>query len=203
MTDLWDYLRMLYATLGTPHCPRCMEPVATRSPRQMLERVLQLPPDTQVELRAPVSEIFGESWEYAFEQVRLQGYRRVRVDGVERDLGSHFELGDDEHPFVEAILDRFVVGPGIDRHVLAAIEHGSKVGDGFFSFRADGLSGAQLKKFWKDFGCAEHHLISATLHHGDFTFNDPALALVWEPQSGCIPRSLCPTRAGVWATAPL
>ena len=174
MTDLWDYLRMLYATLGTPHCPRCMEPVATRSPRQMLERVLQLPPDTQVELRAPVSEIFGESWEYAFEQVRLQGYRRVRVDGVERDLGSHFELGDDEHPFVEAILDRFVVGPGIDRHVLAAIEHGSKVGDGFFSFRADGLSGAQLKKFWKDFGCAEHHLISATLHHGDFTFNDPA-----------------------------
>ncbi|HTI72356.1 MAG TPA: excinuclease ABC subunit UvrA [Candidatus Limnocylindria bacterium] len=174
MTDLWDYLRMLYATLGAPHCPRCQEAVATRSPRQMLERMLQLPPGTTVELRAPVFEIFGESWEHTFEQVRLQGYRRVRVDGVERDLGSHFELGDDEHPFVEAILDRFVVGPGIDRHVLAAIEHGSKVGDGFFSFHADGLSDAQRKKFWKDFGCAEHHLISTTLHHGNFTFNDPA-----------------------------
>src|SRR5246127_4132731 len=67
MTDLWDYLRMLYATLGTPHCPRCQQPVATRSPRQMLERVLQLPANTQVELRAPVFEIFGESWEYVFE----------------------------------------------------------------------------------------------------------------------------------------
>ena len=174
MTDLWDYLRMLYATLGTAYCPRCQEHVATRSPRQMLERVLQLPPDTQVELRAPVFEIFGESWEYVFEQVRLHGYRRVRVDGVERDLGSHFELDEDDHPFVEAILDRFVVGPGIDRHVLAAIEHGSKVGDGFFSFHPEGLSGPQSKKFWKDFGCAEHHLLSTTLHHGNFTFNDPA-----------------------------
>jgi excinuclease ABC subunit A len=174
MTDLWDYLRMLYATLGTPYCPACQKPVATRSPRQMLERVLQLPAGTEVELRAPVFQIFGESWEYAFEQVRLQGYRRVRVDGVERDLGSDFELADDEHPFIEAILDRFVVGPGIDRHVLAAIEHGSKVGDGFFSFHAEGLSGPQLKKFWKDFGCEKHRLISATLHHGNFTFNDPA-----------------------------
>src|SRR5258706_278910 len=99
---------------------------------------------------------------------------RARVDGVERDLGSDFEVGEDEHPFVEAILDRFVAGPGIDRHVLAAIEHGSKVGDGFFSFHAEGLSDPQLKKFWKDFGCVEHHLISATLHHGNFTFNDPA-----------------------------
>jgi excinuclease ABC subunit A len=174
MTDLWDYLRMLYATLGTPHCPHCHEPVAPRSPRQMVERVLQLPRGTPVELRAPVFEIFGENWEYAFEQVRLQGYRRVRVDGTERDLGSHFELADDEHPMVEAILDRFVVGPEIDRHLLAAMEHGAKVGDGFFSFHADGLSGAQQRKFWKDFGCAEHHLISATLHHGAFTFNDPA-----------------------------
>src|SRR5215813_4414443 len=63
MTDLWDYLRMLYATLGRPHCPRCLKAVATRSPRQMLERMLQLPPGTPVELRAPVFEIFGEDWE--------------------------------------------------------------------------------------------------------------------------------------------
>src|SRR6476620_342846 len=89
MTDLWDYLRMLYATLGTPCCPRCEKPVATRSPRQMLEHLLSLPPGTEVEVRAPVFEIFGEDWEQVFEQVRLQGYRRVRLDGVMKDLGSH------------------------------------------------------------------------------------------------------------------
>ena len=174
MTDLWDYLRMLYATLGTPHCPRCEQPVATRSPQQMLEHLLLLPCGTEVEVRAPVFEIFGEDWEYVFEQVRLQGYRRVRVDGVQKDLGTHLELSEEEHPWVEAIIDRFVIEPGIDRHVLASLEHGLKVGDGFLSFHPEGVSRATSKSFWKDFGCAEHHLISVSLHHGDFTFNDPA-----------------------------
>jgi excinuclease ABC subunit A len=174
MTDLWDYLRMLYATLGTPHCPRCEQPVATRSLQQMLEHLLRLHRGTEVEVRAPVFEIFGEDWEQVFEQVRLQGYRRVRIDGVLKDLGSPLELPEDEHPWVEAIIDRFVIGPGIDRQVLASLEHGLKVGDGFLSFHPEGVSRAALKSFWKDFGCAEHHLVSVTLHHGNFTFNDPA-----------------------------
>src|SRR3954468_12826834 len=174
MTDLWDYLRMLYATLGIPHCPRCEQPVQTRSLQQMLEHLLRLPKGTPVEVRAPVFEVFGEDWEHVFEQVRLQGYRRVRVDGEARDLGSHFELSEDEHPWIEAIIDRFVIGPGIDRQVLASLEHGLKVGDGFLSFHPEGLSQSALKNFWKEFGCAEHHLLSASLHHGNFTFNDPA-----------------------------
>src|SRR6188508_3340469 len=110
MTDLWDYLRMLYATLGTPHCPSCEQPVQTRSPQQMLEHLLRLPRGTEVEVRAPVFEIFGEDWEHVFEQVRLQGYRRVRIDGELKDLGSHLELDENEHPWIEAIIDRFVVG---------------------------------------------------------------------------------------------
>jgi len=174
MTDLWDYLRMLYATLGTPHCPRCEQPVATRSPQQMLEHLLRLPRGTEIEVRAPVFEIFGEDWEQVFEQVRLQGYRRVRVDGVAKDLGNSLELSGEDHPWVEAIIDRFVIGPGIDRLVLASLEHGLKVGDGFLSFHPEGLAPAAARRFWKEFGCPEHHLISVTLHHGNFTFNDPS-----------------------------
>jgi excinuclease ABC subunit A len=174
MTDLWDYLRMLYATLGTPHCPRCGQAVAVRSPQQMVERLLTLPRGTEVEVRAPVFEIFGEDWEQVFEQVRLQGYRRVRIDGVAKDLGSHLELGEEERPWIEAIIDRFVVGPGIDRQVLASLEHALKVGDGFLSFHPEGLSRTALKTFWKHFGCDEDHLLSVTLHHGNFTFNDPS-----------------------------
>jgi excinuclease ABC subunit A len=174
MTDLWDYLRMLFATLGIPHCPRCEQPVATRSLQQMLEHLLRLPHGTAVEVRAPVFEIFGEDWEHVFEQVRLQGYRRVRIEGTAHDLGSHIELSEEDHPWIEAIIDRFVVEKGIDRQVLASLEHGLKVGDGFLSFHPEGLSGAALKSFWKDFGCGKHHLLSASLHHGNFTFNDPA-----------------------------
>jgi excinuclease ABC subunit A len=174
MTDLWDYLRMLYATLGTPHCPRCGMAVPVRSPNQMLEHVLCLPRGTEVELRAPVFEVFGEDWDRVFEQVRLQGYRRVRVDGELKDLGSPLELGEDAHPWIEAIVDRFVIGPGIDRHVLASLEHGLKVGDGFFSFHPESVPQTVLKSFWKGFGCSQHHLLSASLHHAHFTFNDPS-----------------------------
>ncbi|MBN8247455.1 MAG: excinuclease ABC subunit UvrA, partial [Verrucomicrobia bacterium] len=161
-------------TLGTPHCPRCGEPVVTRSLQQMLEHLMRLPAGTAVEVRAPVFEIFGEDWEQVFEQVRLQGYRRIRRDGAPHDLGDPVEIGADDHPWIEAILDRFVIGPGIERQVLASLEHGLKVGDGFLSFHPEGLSKAAAKAFWRDFGCAEHRLLSATLHHGDFTFNDPA-----------------------------
>jgi excinuclease ABC subunit A len=174
MTDLWDYLRMLYATLGTPHCPRCDEAVVTRSLQQMLEHLLRLPKGTEVEVRAPVFEIFGEDWEHVFELVRLQGYRRVRVDGILKDLGSPLAFSEDAHPWIEAVIDRFVVSPGIDRQVLASLEHGLKVGDGFLSFHPEGLSAVALKSFWKGFGCAEHHLLSASLHHAHFTFNDPS-----------------------------
>src|SRR6185436_12585809 len=156
--DLWDYLRMLYATLGTPYCPRCEQPVMARSLQQMLEHLLKLPRGTEVEVRAPVFEIFGEDWEQVFEQVRLQGYRRVRVDGVLKDLGSHLELAEETHPWVEAIIDRFVIGPAIDRQVLASLEHGLKAGDGFLSFHPEGASRTTLNSFWKHFGCAEHHV---------------------------------------------
>ena len=152
MTDLWDYLRMLYATLGTPHCPRCEatrpDPIAAadaRAPAATCRR------GTEVEVRAPVFEIFGEDWEHVFEQVRLQGYRRVRIDGELQDLGSQLELSEDAHPWVEAIIDRFVVGPGIDRQVLASLEHGLKVGDGFLSFHPEGVSRDALKTVLEKF----------------------------------------------------
>jgi excinuclease ABC subunit A len=99
---------------------------------------------------------------------------RAASTGKRAIWAGHFELGEEERPWIEAIIDRFVVGPGIDRQVLASLEHGLKVGDGFLSFHPEGLSRTAMKTFWKDFGCAQHRLISASLHHGNFTFNDPA-----------------------------
>ena len=77
MTDISDYLRMLFATMGTPHCPLCEEPIAIRSPHQMMEHMLSLPAGTEVEVRAPVYKIYGEDYEYLFEQIRVNGYRRA------------------------------------------------------------------------------------------------------------------------------
>jgi len=109
MTDISDYLRMLFATMGTPHCPICREQVVVRSPHQMMEHLLSLPKGSEVEVRAPVYKIYGEDYPYLFEQIRVNGYRRARIDGKPQDLGDNIELDEDEEHEVEAIIDSFVV----------------------------------------------------------------------------------------------
>jgi excinuclease ABC subunit A len=185
MTDISDYLRMLYAILGTPHCPLCGESIPIRSTHQMLEHLLSLPTGSEVEVRTPVSKIYGEDYAYLLEQIRVNGYRRARIDGQPRDLGDNIELDEDEDHTVEAVIDSFVIGPGIDQQVLKSLEHGLKLGDGilgFYVIKPAKLTPA-LKKFYEGFGCAKHRLVAGEMHQGQFTFNDPAGA--------------CPTCAGI------
>jgi excinuclease ABC subunit A len=185
MTDISDYLRMLFATMGTPHCPLCGEALAIRTPHQMMEHLLSLPKGAAVEVRAPIYKIHGEDYEYLFEQIRINGYRRARIDGKARDLGDHIQLDEDQPHTVEAVIDSFVVGPGIDHQVVTSLEHGLKLGDGLLGFHilkpkqpADGQ-----KKFYNGFGCGRHRLVAGEMHQAQFTFNDPAGA--------------CPTCAGI------
>src|SRR5262245_59108993 len=185
MTDISDYLRMLFATMGTPHCPLCGETLAIRSPYQMTEHLLSMPKGTEVEVRAPVHKIHGEDYEYLFEQIRVNGYRRARIDGKPRDLGGHIELDEEEEHSVEAVIDTFVVGPGIDQPVVTSLEHGLKLGDGLQCFhvtRPERLGGAH-GRFYEGFGCAGHRLVAGEMQAFHFTFNDPAGA--------------CPTCAGI------
>jgi excinuclease ABC subunit A len=185
MTDISDYLRMLFATLGTPHCPLCGEALAIRTPHQMMEHILSLPKGSEVEVRAHVYKIYGEDYEYLFEQIRVNGYRRARIDGKLRDLGEHIELDEDQDHAVEAIIDSFVVGPGIDQQVVTSLEHGLKLGDGLLSFHIikPKQRGDAHKKFYDGFGCAQHRMVAGEMHQFEFTFNDPAGA--------------CPTCAGI------
>jgi excinuclease ABC subunit A len=185
MTDISDYLRMLFATMGTPHCPLCGEALAIRTPHQMMEHLLSLPKDTEVEVRAPVYKIHGEDYDYLFEQIRVNGYRRARINGKPRDLGDHIQLEEDQAHTVEAVIDSFVVGHGIDQQVVTSLEHGLKLGDGLLGFHI--IKRKQLgdgqKKFYDGFGCARHRLVAGEMHHAQFTFNDPSGA--------------CPTCAGI------
>lgn len=185
MTDISDYLRMLFATMGTPHCPLCEETLAIRTPYQMMEHLLSLPKGTEVEVRAPVYKIHGEDYEFLFEQIRVNGYRRARIDGKPRDLGEHIELEEEEEHSVEAVIDSFVISPGIDQQVVTSLEHGLKLGDGLLGFhivKPKQHSGVH-KKFHDGFGCARHRLVAGEMQAFQFTFNDPAGA--------------CPTCAGI------
>src|SRR6516162_4759122 len=185
MTDISDYLRMLFATMGTPHCPLCGEALVIRTPHQMTEHLLSLPRGMEVEVRAPVYKIHGEDYEYLFELIRVNGYRRARIDGKPRDLGEHIDLDEDREHTVEAVIDTFIVGPGIDQQVVTSLEHGLKLGDGLLGFhivKPKQLS-SKHKKFYEGFGCARHRLVAGEMQAFQFTFNDPAGA--------------CPTCSGI------
>src|SRR5215469_12461114 len=185
MTDISDYLRMLFATMGTPHCPLCGEALAIRTPHQMMEHLLSLPRNTEIEVRAPVYKIHGEDYDYLFEQIRVNGYRRALIDGKPCDLGDHIELDEDQEHTVEAVIDSFVVDPGIDHQVVTSLEHGLKLGDGLLGFHITKpkQAGAQHKRFYDGFGCAKHRLVAGEMNQAQFTFNDPLGA--------------CPTCAGI------
>lgn len=186
MTDISDYLRMLYATLGEPRCPLCREIVPVFTVHQMMEHMLSLPAGATVEVRAPIAKIYGEDYEYLFDLIRKKGYRRVRLDGEPADLGEELSIDEDRDYRVEVVLDRFVVQPGIDKEVVMSLTHGLEIGDGFLIFHldgvGDGVSAARAKKLAKDFGkgfgCAQHGVVSTELHHGQFTFNDPSGACI-------------------------
>ena len=185
MTDISDYLRMLFATMGIPHCPMCEEAIPVRSPHQMLEHLLSLPKGTEVEVYAPVFKIHDEDYAGLFERIRVNGYRRAKIDGVLRDLGDNFELDEEDAHTVEAVIDSFVIGPGIDQQVVKSLEHGLKLSDGMLGFqivKPTKLS-SKLKLFYEGFGCSEHHLVAGEMNQGQFTFNDPSGA--------------CPTCAGI------
>ena len=180
MTDIWDYLRMLYATIGVPRCPLCLEEVTSWTTNQMMERLLSLPEGTEVEVRSPVFKIYGEDYEYLIDQIRSNGYRRARIDGELTDLGQKQELDELHDYHIEAVVDTFIIERGIDKQVVASLEHGAKLGDGFLCFEIVGgkVTKAQKTKFHKAFGCKKHAYVAKELHHGDFTFNDVAGACV-------------------------
>ena len=185
MTDISDYLRMLFATMGTPHCPLCGEALVIRTPHQMMEHLLSLPRGTEVEVRAPVYKVHGEDYEYLFDLIRVNGYRRARIDGKPRNLGEHIDLDEDREHTVEAVIDTFVVGPGIDQQVVTSLEHGLKLGDGLLGFHIvkPKQLGAKHKEFYDGFGFARHRLVAGDMQAFQFTFNDPAGA--------------CPTCSGI------
>ncbi len=185
MTDISDYLRMLFATMGTPHCALCGEALVIRTPHQMMEHLLSLPRGTAVEVRAPVYKVHGEDYEYLFELIRVNGYRRARIDGKPRDLGEHIDLDEDREHTVEAVIDTFVIGPGIDQQVVTSLEHGLKLGDGLLGFHIvkPKQLGGKHRAFYDGFGCARHRLVAGDMQAFQFTFNDPAGA--------------CPTCSGI------
>jgi excinuclease ABC subunit A len=123
MTDLYDYLRMLFATIGLPRCPITQENVKIWTAHQLVEHMLALPEGTEIEVRAPVLKIYDEDYPYLFDDIRTKGYRRLRINNKVYDLSEEFELDEDKDHTIEVIIDRFVIRKGLDKQIVTALTH--------------------------------------------------------------------------------
>src|SRR5947208_15283701 len=110
MTDIASYLNLLYATIGEAHCPRTGEPTPSRTSSQILEAILSLPEGAEIELRAPLSRVYGEDLDVVFTDARKKGCRWLIVDGKRVDISAQVEIDDSATRHIDAVVDRFVVG---------------------------------------------------------------------------------------------
>ncbi|HSI72167.1 MAG TPA: excinuclease ABC subunit UvrA [Fimbriimonas sp.] len=170
LTDIASYINLLFATIGTAHCPFCQREVPMRSRGQIAEQLLSLPTGTTVELRAPIAKVYDEDWEFVFSEVRKAGYRRLVVNGRTVDIGSLQEDPDEWTGPVEVIVDKFVIRADIEKQLKVSIGNALCLGDQFISVTADDNS------LMEGFGCPEHRLVMGDVSSEHFMFNDPRSA---------------------------
>lgn len=122
VTEIYDYLRLLFARIGQPHCHECGKPITAQTVSQMVDRIMELPEGTKLQLLAPM--IRGRKGEYKKElqHLRKQGFTRVVVDGAQRELADEFELDKKKKHDIEIVVDRVVVKEGIARRLADSLE---------------------------------------------------------------------------------
>jgi excinuclease ABC subunit A len=176
MTDIASYLNLLFATIAEPHCPRTREPVASRSPNQILEAILTLPEGTEVELRAPVFPVYGEELDFVFNEVRKKGCRQLVVDGKRVDLSEELALETDP-AHMDAVVDRVIAGSKHEKAIKAALAATLLVGDGLLQIQLlKGASKAVMDRFYKQFCSPTHHFVYGGIEPEYFMFNNPESA---------------------------
>ncbi|MDX1935089.1 MAG: excinuclease ABC subunit UvrA, partial [Capsulimonadales bacterium] len=185
MTDLYDYLRLFYSSVGEAHCLRCDRKVPVKSAVHIAEHILSLPEGAHIELCAPVFKVYGEDYDYLLNDIRTRGCRRIRVDGTVVDISDEVKLEETADHSIEAIVDTFVVKRQIQKQLTPAIAAALKMGDGFLRIRIGNADKVNVDEaaFFSGFACPDHHLTMGDPEPWFFSFNEP--------------ESACPTCSGL------
>jgi excinuclease ABC subunit A len=170
VTEIYDYLRLLFARVGTPHCYRCGQIIASQTVQQIVDQVMQLPTASRLQVLAPL--VRGRKGEYRKEldELRHQGYTRARVDGELRELTEKITLDKMKNHTIEAVIDRLVIRPGIEKRLADSLETAMNLTDGIVTI--DTLDGSELV-FSEKFACIACGISYAELTPRLFSFNSP------------------------------
>ena len=177
VTEIYDYLRLLFARIGKPHCYNCGREVSAQSSEQIVDQVMELPEGTRIQLLAPV--IRGRKGEYAklFEEIQKEGFARVRVDGEARELRDKIELDKKKKHTIEVIVDRLIMKPDIRKRLTDSIETTLRLSSGIATVLAEPAKGAggaaRELTFSESLACVYCGLSFEELAPRLFSFNSP------------------------------
>ncbi|GFN22731.1 excinuclease ABC subunit UvrA [Thermanaeromonas sp. C210] len=170
VTEIYDYLRLLFARVGRVHCPRCGRAIAPQTVSQMVDRLLAYPQDTRLQILAPV--VRGRKGEYRslLEEIRRNGYVRVRVDGELRETSEEIRLDKNKKHTIEVVVDRLKIRPGIERRLADSLETALKLADDVALVEVEG--GEDLL-FSAKFACPDCGFSLPEVAPRLFSFNSP------------------------------
>ena len=170
VTEIYDYLRLLYARIGVPHCPSCGKEIKKQTIDQMVDHIMTLPERTKFQLLAPVVRGKKGRHEKVFESARKSGYIRVRVDGNIYDISESIELEKNIKHNIEVVVDRLVMKEGIEARLTDSIENVMKLSEGLMI--VDITDGESLN-FSMSFSCPDCGISVEEVEPRSFSFNNP------------------------------
>ena len=170
VTEIYDYLRLLYARIGIPHCPNCGRVIEKQTVDQMVDRIMELPEKSRIQLLAPVVRGRKGRHEKVFEQAKKSGYVRVMVDGNMYDLSEEIALDKNIKHNIEIVVDRLVVKPGIEKRLTDSIETVLGLSEGLCM--VDTMDGNVIT-LSSAFACPDCGISIEEIEPRSFSFNNP------------------------------
>lgn len=172
VTEIYDYLRLLYARIGIPHCPKCGKEIKKQTIDQIVDRIMELPERTKLQLLAPV--VRGRKGEHVklLEDAKKSGYVRVRVDGILYDLSEKIELEKNKKHNIEIVVDRLMVKEGMQMRLTESIETASALSGGLLI--VDVNQGEDELPFSQSFSCPDCGVDLMEIEPRMFSFNNPS-----------------------------
>jgi excinuclease ABC subunit A len=174
ITEVYDYLRVLFARVGHPHCYNCGRPIGRQTPDQIVDQVMELPEGTRFQVLAPV--VRGRKGEYGklLEELARKGFPRARIDGEVRELAEPIRLPKNYKHTIEVVVDRLVAKPDIRRRVADSIETALELAEGIASIAVQTHDGAEeVQNFSEALACTYCGLSFDELAPRNFSFNSP------------------------------
>ena len=170
VTEIYDYMRLLYARIGIPHCPNCGKPIMKQSIDQMVDQVLKLPEKTRIQILAPVVRGKKGRHEKILAQAKKSGYVRVRVDGNLYELSEDIDLDKNIKHSIEVVVDRLVIRDGIQKRLTDSLETALALTGGTAMVE---VVGGEVLNFSQSFACPDCGISIEEVEPRSFSFNNP------------------------------